>query len=59
MTSIEVITINLTDENAPIARVVIDHDSRDQREWLGKHCYWAMRNAHSVKTSPMLSQKEG
>lgn len=30
----------------------IDHENRDDRQWLGKHCYWAMRNGRSVETRP-------
>ncbi len=32
--------------------VVIDHNEFEHRKWLGKHCYWAMRNNHSVMTEP-------
>jgi len=31
---------------------VIDHDSRDDRVWLGKHCFWAFRNGRSITTQP-------
>jgi hypothetical protein len=31
-------------------RKVIDHNNREDRVWLGKHCFWAFRNGRSVKT---------
>ncbi len=34
------------------SRRTIDHDNRDDRIWLGKHCYWAMRNGCEVTTIP-------
>lgn len=30
----------------------IDHNNRDDRVWLGKHCFWAFRNGRSVTTEP-------
>lgn len=32
---------------------VIDHNDREQRQWLGRHCHWAFRNNRSVKTIPV------
>jgi len=32
---------------------VIDHNDREQRQWLGKHCFWAVRNNYSVLTNPI------
>lgn len=32
------------------SKKVIDHNNRDDRVWLGKHCFWAFRNAHKVTT---------
>lgn len=32
------------------SRKVIDHNNREDRVWLGKHCFWAFRNGRSVKT---------
>lgn len=32
------------------SRKVIDHENRDDRVWLGRHCYWAFRNGRSVET---------
>ena len=32
---------------------VIDHDDRDDRVWLGKHCFWAFRNGRSIETIPV------
>lgn len=31
---------------------VIDHDNRDDRVWLGKHCFWAFRSGRSITTEP-------
>lgn len=28
----------------------IDHADRDDRVWLGRHCFWAFRNGRSVTT---------
>lgn len=33
-------------------RRVIDHNDRESRQWLGRHCYWAMRNGRKVTTYP-------
>jgi hypothetical protein len=30
----------------------INHCYRDDRVWLGRHCYWAMRSGHRVMTEP-------
>ncbi len=32
---------------------IIDHGNHQQRQWLGRHCYWAIRNNHSVLTTPL------
>lgn len=32
------------------SRKVIDHNDRDDRVWLGKHCFWAFRNNRKVTT---------
>ena len=34
---------------------VIDHDKRDDRVWLGKHCFWAFRNGRSITTEPVIN----
>lgn len=31
---------------------VIDHDVKEDRVWLGRHCYWAFRNNRSILTYP-------
>lgn len=31
----------------------IDHDNPEDRRWLGKHCFWAMRSSRSVTTYPI------
>lgn len=33
-------------------RTRIDHNNRDDRQWLGKHCFWAFRNGRGVRTYP-------
>lgn len=30
----------------------IDHDNAEERRWLGRHCFWAMRSGRSVTTYP-------
>ncbi len=37
---------------------VIDHNRRSDLEWLGKHCFWAMRNDRSVTTTPISSDED-
>lgn len=32
------------------ATKTIDHNDRDDRVWLGRHCFWAFRNGRSVET---------
>ncbi len=32
---------------------VIDHDNREDRVWLGKHCFWAFRNGRMISTIPV------
>ena len=34
------------------SRKIIDHDNREDRVWLGRHCFWAFRNQRSVTTGP-------
>ena len=31
----------------------IDHNSHEDRVWLAKHCFWAMRNNRRVTTEPV------
>lgn len=50
---LEVITRNMSDLDAPATRKVIDHADQSDRKWLGKHCWWAFRNNHSVHTAPV------
>lgn len=28
----------------------IDHDDRNDRVWLGKHCFWALRSGREIRT---------
>lgn len=30
----------------------VDHNSREDRVWLGKHCFWAFRNGRAIVTYP-------
>lgn len=32
---------------------IIDHASHKDRVWLGKHCFWAVRNGLGVDTEPL------
>ena len=52
MLFVEVVTESLTDPNH-ITQKVIDHDEHDSRVWLGRHCFWAMRNGFAVHTRPL------
>lgn len=40
------ITGQVTDER------LIDHNFRSDRQWLGNHLYWALRNDHGVQCAP-------
>ncbi len=51
MTKVRVITRNL--ETNETEDRVIDHDDREDRKWLGKHAFWAMRNGREVTTRPV------
>lgn len=50
--NVEVVTRDLADLDRLPKRVIINHDREEHRIWLGKHCFWAMRNNHSVHTAP-------
>lgn len=30
----------------------MNHYSKEDRVWLGRHCYWAFRNGRSILTEP-------
>ena len=48
---VEVVTRNM--RNGEVESVkYIDHDNSSDRKWLGTHCFWAMRNGRSVRTTP-------
>ena len=32
---------------------LIDHNYKPHRDWLGKHCFWAMRAGLAVATAPV------
>ena len=38
---------------------LIDHNYKPHREWLGKHCYWAMREGLAVATAPVQKDEPG
>lgn len=50
MLKIEVMTRNMNAPDEAPTRKIIDHDNREDRVWLGKHCFWAFRNGRSVTT---------
>ena len=52
---IRVVTIDLLDPNNPDQTKEIDHNDHDDRVWLGKHCFWAMRNNREVRTYPIIT----
>lgn len=31
----------------------IDHNNSRDRRWLGRHCFWALRNGKGVECSPV------
>lgn len=33
---------------------IIDHSDRSDRQWLGAHSFWALRNKHGVQTAPIM-----
>lgn len=35
------------------SRREIDHNDRESRVWLGRHCYWAFRNGREIRTGPI------
>lgn len=55
-TPVIVVTTNLADQSQSTERI-IDHDVREDRVWLGKHCFWAMRNGYEVSTRPLPQTK--
>lgn len=54
MTKVRVITRDM--KTGTSTERVIDHDDREQRQWLGKHAFWAMRNHHEVVTRPVVEE---
>ena len=48
---VKVLTTN--NDTGEIESKNIDHNSYDDRKWLGKHCYWAVRNNRTVTTIPI------
>lgn len=60
MTSLRlaVITQNLATGDV-VSERTIDHENREDRVWLGRHCYWAFRNGHAVITFNRDDEPEG
>lgn len=56
MLLVDVITRDIRDGEVTVKR--IDHNDRWDRQWLGKHAYWAMRNGHEVTTRPVPPEVE-
>lgn len=50
-THVHVITREIGSDDAG-RHVVIDHDNHEHRQWLAKHCWWAMRSGHQVTSFP-------
>ena len=46
---LRVISTNMASGSVEVDRV-IDHDNREDRIWLGRHCFWAFRNGRSITT---------
>lgn len=38
---------------------LIDHNYKPHRDWLGKHCFWAMREGLAVATAPVQKGDPG
>lgn len=49
---LRVISRNMETDEIEVDKV-IDHDDREDRVWLGRHCYWAFRNGRSITTEPV------
>lgn len=45
-------TIRMTDKVCESEKV-INHNNKEDRVWLGKHCYWAFRNERMIITYPL------
>lgn len=41
------------DNEEPESVRTIDHNDTIHRQWLGKHCFWALRNNRTVVTTPI------
>ncbi len=49
---ISVLTKNLATDEIESEKT-IDHNNREDRQWLGKHCFWAFRNGRGIQTQPV------
>jgi hypothetical protein len=51
---VAVLTHNSTDGEIEQQRI-IDHNRHEDRVWLGKHSFWAMRNSKAITTVPVTN----
>ncbi len=51
---LQVVSTNMASGEVELTKV-IDHNDRDDRVWLGRHCYWAFRNGRAITTAPVSS----
>jgi len=54
---IEVETYDGDSDEAESVRT-IDHNDTLHRQWLAKHCWWALRNNRTVVTTPIKEESE-
>ena len=54
---LRVISTNMASGSVEVDRV-IDHDNREDRVWLGRHCFWAFRNGRSITTQAVSDGSE-
>lgn len=47
------VLVTTTFADGSVQERTVDHDDREHRVWLGKHCFWAMRNGATVTTRPL------
>lgn len=36
------------DSDEPSNTKIVDHNNPMHRRWMGRHCFWAFRNGHSI-----------
>jgi len=54
-TQVKVTTTDLASNEQQVR--YIDHNIPEDRQWLGKHAFWAMRNGASVLTEPVQDEE--